>query len=632
MNFLPIVKSSLVATLFSFSIQSGSFADAWDYKPNKLEARIKISEKDYFVLSCYKPEDSNVVGKIEGVNYFRAFISGDNVKFGQTWDESIHGQLFMSERFLRMFLNDQPVKFSFQYKQGKKQRFRNTDKIEVAGTIALVAKMSLDCAKAPKPVIWAHGDTCPAEIPLLNSKSAVQFLRDNKIQSGKLVFSPVSKASDGTWCKRNSAFYFRGTEPRSIYAFDALPFKDRQDLFREFGCAIKKLCPQMQTVSYTQLDDYGVKFFFAKGAVVSNFVPLGDEEFARTQQTSTSNCDVLASHPNDPLKPYGVNGVLEADLEAEKAVLACRAELAKTPDEPRIHFQLGRSLLLLGQHNEAFEAFRKAADLNYPMGMTYLGHSYANAWGTKEDFRQANIYWRKGDSLGAGGGDARAIETAVAKATNSEVRILCDRLDLECKEKQEFQSFLRELPNDTLRDAYRLFFDIHSDLRPIYVAFYLRDFPALDRIKSGLYAEARKEGGGLDLVTQIFPGLKPQLDESVEQGRYSPLIAQYALSKTKIIGLCGEIGQEFEVTRTVRNSWRNAYGVEVFSSTEKRPSIFFSVPRRFASFINESETTGEWLVYGERVQRFVREAGGCQSKVLKQLEDGMMAYQNWKPR
>jgi TPR repeat protein len=79
-------------------------------------------------------------------------------------------------------------------------------------------------------------------------------------------------------------------------------------------------------------------------------------------------CDRLAGDPFDPRK-Y-VPGVLFDTIDAEKAVLACRAALGAKPNEPRFRYQLGRALdRALDRADERRKAaalVRATAEQRYP--------------------------------------------------------------------------------------------------------------------------------------------------------------------------------------------------------------------------------------------------------------------------
>lgn len=113
-------------------------------------------------------------------------------------------------------------------------------------------------------------------------------------------------------------------------------------------------------------------------------------------------CDRLASHPLDPRRVGP--GVAFKDISTEAAITACTEAVARSPDEPRFVYQLGRARSAAGSESDALALFRKAADANYPMAYFSLGHALAAGP------EQAK------DDHGALRAFARAVELGVASA------------------------------------------------------------------------------------------------------------------------------------------------------------------------------------------------------------------------
>lgn len=588
----------------------------WKHDEKKRIAKLALPDGRNLQLKCWKAASDTVVATLGDQKYFEMYFykhKGDYFS-GHAADFNGPNVALGSSRFSRF---DNAGEAIFFLKRGNV----TSKQFVVADTLSLIEKLEKDCKAVPPPVIWAHGDTCPANLSLARGASAQSFFKRGPIFSGKLAFSPTQNAAQ--WCRKEGHITY--SAPNDILD---LRITTKRDHFREFGCVVKQICPEMETITFSE-NRSGMRMFFAMATRDRNFVPLTQKEYAALSKEQASECDRLASHPEDRRRA-GSEGVPEMNMQPREAAEACRREIAQTPNQGRLHFQLGRALLLLGKMEEAFGEFSTSAKLNYPMGMLYLGHAHANAWGTKEDLRQANIYWRRGHQAGAALKNTRELELTVASATGIEARILCDRLDSDCLRRKKFQSFLRELPNDELRDVYRKFYEIHEELRPIYVGFYRKDFEELDRLKLQIYNSEMSSVSALSLVTELIPSLKPAIEEGVRNSRLEPFIAQYALSKTKNMGLCGEPPREFEVKRERHNSWRNAYGVELSSNTEQLDSLFFKVPVRFASFINVSKTTGEWFRFAPGLKNFFNASTGCDTELLQRLEEGMFSYQNWR--
>ena len=89
-----------------------------------------------------------------------------------------------------------------------------------------------------------------------------------------------------------------------------------------------------------------------------------------------TDCDRLAAHPSDPdhLGP----GVGSGDVVTHRAIPACRAALEADPDNPRLHYQLGRVLVYWADANgadrsEGIEHVRHAAAMDYTQALFVLG-------------------------------------------------------------------------------------------------------------------------------------------------------------------------------------------------------------------------------------------------------------------
>jgi WD40 repeat protein len=88
---------------------------------------------------------------------------------------------------------------------------------------------------------------------------------------------------------------------------------------------------------------------------------------------SFNDCDRLAGFPQDPQKrTWGV----AFDNIKEGAVAACRAALAKQPDEPRYMYQLARALNKQGETAEARDLLERAAARGYAAAHNNIGFYY----------------------------------------------------------------------------------------------------------------------------------------------------------------------------------------------------------------------------------------------------------------
>jgi TPR repeat protein len=97
-------------------------------------------------------------------------------------------------------------------------------------------------------------------------------------------------------------------------------------------------------------------------------------------------CDRLAAHPSDPDKLTA--GVSQPDLlaaGADLAIAACQTAVAADPNNPRLNYQLARSLGYSGRGAEA-EAYRnKAVAGDYPQALFVVGFVYITGQGAPKD-------------------------------------------------------------------------------------------------------------------------------------------------------------------------------------------------------------------------------------------------------
>ena len=92
-----------------------------------------------------------------------------------------------------------------------------------------------------------------------------------------------------------------------------------------------------------------------------------------------TDCDRYATHPLDPDKVTA--GVDTADVVTHVAIPACRRAIEEDPDNPRLHYQLGRSLYYWAEGNgadtsEAVSHVKQAADMGHTQAMFVLGLLY----------------------------------------------------------------------------------------------------------------------------------------------------------------------------------------------------------------------------------------------------------------
>jgi hypothetical protein len=433
------------------------------------------------------------------------------------------------------------------------------------------------------------------------------------------------------WCRPDTHYSYKGARELVDEGSVAKLFPR----FEVFGKALKKACPQARSIAYTTISTFSLPSFCCFSVRAKDFVPVRFSE-ARPllPDEPVYDCDRLAAHPNDISAPKAVKGLLEPEMDAAAAVAACAADAAAHPDVPRLHFQLGRALLMNGQHEAAFGEFKKAERAGHALGILYLGHAHANGWGVKKDLGPANQLWRIGGRLGGYTPDARKLEVAVAKAVGGRARYICPRDvdDRECAEREYWAQFRSGLSPRDRRRIERMFADVSPGFRELFVSFYAADFSGLEQIKRQRIVAATGRDTAVGLVSGLFRGLKTRINAEARAARWEPVVAQYALIKSNAVGLCGERGRNFAVDRKLVRTWRNGFGVVLDRTTQDNGRTYFSVPAKFANVVRRAETTEEAAAYAAGIRQMIRRNGGCGSKVLKQLEENMLAYQSWTPK
>jgi hypothetical protein len=98
---------------------------------------------------------------------------------------------------------------------------------------------------------------------------------------------------------------------------------------------------------------------------------------AAFSQTVTE-CDRLAAHPDDPDKV--APGVAQAAVELARAIPACQQAVAADPRNPRLNYQLARTLGYAGRHAEAAPNRAAAVTAGYPQALFVVGYIMVTGW------------------------------------------------------------------------------------------------------------------------------------------------------------------------------------------------------------------------------------------------------------
>ena len=103
------------------------------------------------------------------------------------------------------------------------------------------------------------------------------------------------------------------------------------------------------------------------------------------------DCDILAAEEDNNIS---VKGVAFDNLDIAAAEKACRADLQRFPDNPRLKHNLARVLDKAGRDQEAVELYRQAAADGYDWAQNNLAVMLMNGEGTDVDMVEA-IAWLK---------------------------------------------------------------------------------------------------------------------------------------------------------------------------------------------------------------------------------------------
>lgn len=110
-------------------------------------------------------------------------------------------------------------------------------------------------------------------------------------------------------------------------------------------------------------------------AVAAEPAASSPKKFDATRFSQTlTQCDRMASHGDDPF--HVAPGLEKADMDLPAAIVACQSDVQKDPGNPRLLYQLGRSLAYSGRGTEGIPYVVKSAALGYPQAMFVGGYLY----------------------------------------------------------------------------------------------------------------------------------------------------------------------------------------------------------------------------------------------------------------
>ena len=129
--------------------------------------------------------------------------------------------------------------------------------------------------------------------------------------------------------------------------------------------------------------------------------PDAGDKAATAPAAQAGDCDRLAASPFDAARPAGSPGVVTEQIDVARAVPACRAALAASPNDARMIFQLARALDKGGGADaEVFELYRKAAAAGNVLAFVNLGNKYEHGKGAPKDLAEAVRWYQKAADAG----------------------------------------------------------------------------------------------------------------------------------------------------------------------------------------------------------------------------------------
>jgi TPR repeat protein len=112
-----------------------------------------------------------------------------------------------------------------------------------------------------------------------------------------------------------------------------------------------------------------------------------------TEEAAVAECDRLAASPYDDDRTS--TGIEFYQIDAARAIPACRQAVAINPNVARLMFQLGRALGMNGDYSEAQGWYERAAAKANALAMINLGNLYAEGLGVSRDYAKAREWFEK---------------------------------------------------------------------------------------------------------------------------------------------------------------------------------------------------------------------------------------------
>lgn len=237
-----------------------------------------------------------------------------------------------------------------------------------------------------------------------------------KFVSKEIPFDIEFLGYSDSWCGKHVALQITKPDPHKV----PNPFKGTKPTFSKFGQQLRELCPVVRTVSYNLKAPQRITSLTAIGSLSSNFYFISNQSdpLEGLPHEPAFECDRIASHPRDVMRPAGTEGVLDKDLDLNQSLAICLDELSLSPDTPRLMFAIGRISLYRGELETAAQYFEAAANQGHPLANVYLGGMLWSGWGVQESRRMSSFREDRGNQLGADINSSMVLNTYTAITGN----------------------------------------------------------------------------------------------------------------------------------------------------------------------------------------------------------------------
>lgn len=215
-----------------------------------------------------------------------------------------------------------------------------------------------------------------------------------------------------------------------------------------------------------------VAALLATSAIAQQAAPMAPEPVMAPQQApddtplrwdpdawsrEPTDCDRLAAHPSDPDRlTAGVSQSAMLAAGVDQAIAACRLAVTADPDNPRLNYQLARTLGYAGRGDEAAPFRDVAVAGDYPQGLFVVGFVHLTGQGAPRDPCKAGYLIRRSAQAGRFAGLVGFPAWSLAGQFQGcpQVRMDLDELDgflVRARAHPENNDFYRGLLIDTLQ-------------------------------------------------------------------------------------------------------------------------------------------------------------------------------------